>query len=122
VSVPIERRRDLLHIMFAAPKDSLRLSPLFHAPSRQVLERCDIDFNRETIHLRVTKNSESRYVPMTGEMRQLLERMKAQRGCARKSRLARQRSTRLYHERVPETRDSGFDHPRTASSFRNSLP
>ena len=39
----------------------------------------DIDFNRETIHLRVTKNGESRYVPMTGEMRQLLERMKAQR-------------------------------------------
>ena len=39
----------------------------------------DIDFNRETIHLRVTKNGESRYVPMTGEMRQLLKRMKAQR-------------------------------------------
>jgi integrase len=39
----------------------------------------DIDFNRETIHLRVTKNGESRYVPMTGEMRQLLEQMKAQR-------------------------------------------
>jgi integrase len=39
----------------------------------------DIDFNRETIHLRVTKNGKSRYVPMTREMRQLLERVKDQR-------------------------------------------
>ena len=38
VSVEIERRRDLLHRIFAAPKDPLRLSPLFHAPSGQVLE------------------------------------------------------------------------------------
>jgi bifunctional non-homologous end joining protein LigD len=37
-SVPIERRRDLLHSMFAAPKDPLRLSPLLQAPSGQVLE------------------------------------------------------------------------------------
>jgi integrase len=42
----------------------------------------DIDFNREKIHLRVTKNGEARYVPMTGEMRKLLVRMKAQRGKA----------------------------------------
>jgi integrase len=39
----------------------------------------DIDFDRQTIHLRVTKNGESRFVPMTDEMRQLLARMKADR-------------------------------------------
>lgn len=39
----------------------------------------DIDFNRETIHLRFTKNGESRFVPMTEEMRLLLTRMKAER-------------------------------------------
>ncbi len=38
MSVEVERRRDLLHRMFSAPKDPLRLSPLFHAPSGQVLE------------------------------------------------------------------------------------
>jgi DNA ligase D-like protein (predicted ligase) len=38
VSSPIERRRGLLHNMLAAPKDPLRLSPLFHAQSEQVLE------------------------------------------------------------------------------------
>jgi bifunctional non-homologous end joining protein LigD len=38
VSVEIERRRDLLHRMFAAPKDPLRLSPLLRAPSGEVLE------------------------------------------------------------------------------------
>ncbi len=40
----------------------------------------DIDFKRESVHLRVTKNGESRYVPMTDEMRELLERMKKERG------------------------------------------
>ena len=39
----------------------------------------DIDFDRERIHLRVTKNGEDRYVPMTEEMRSLLERMKTER-------------------------------------------
>lgn len=39
----------------------------------------DIDFNRESIHLRVTKNGEDRFVPMTEEMRKLLERMKSER-------------------------------------------
>lgn len=39
----------------------------------------DINFDRETIHLRVTKNGESRFVPMTTEMRQLLEKMKTER-------------------------------------------
>ena len=38
VSSPIEQRRDLLHSMFAAPEDPLRLSPLFHAQAEQVLE------------------------------------------------------------------------------------
>ena len=38
VSVPIERRRNLLHNMLAEPKDPVRLSPLFHAQSGQVLE------------------------------------------------------------------------------------
>ena len=38
VSVPIEQRRGLLHSIFAAPKDPLRLSPLLQAPSSQVLE------------------------------------------------------------------------------------
>jgi hypothetical protein len=37
-TVPIERRRDLLDRMFAAPKDPLRLSPLLQAPSGQVVE------------------------------------------------------------------------------------
>ena len=39
----------------------------------------DIDFTRETIYLRVTKNGESRFVPMTEEMKLLLERMKSER-------------------------------------------
>jgi CorA-like Mg2+ transporter protein/ATP dependent DNA ligase domain len=38
VSASIERRRDLLHRVFAAAKDPLRLSPLLQAPSGQVLE------------------------------------------------------------------------------------
>ena len=38
VSVMIEQRRGLLHSIFAAPKDPLRLSPLLQAPSSQVLE------------------------------------------------------------------------------------
>ena len=36
--MPIERRRDLLGRMLAAPEDPLRLSPLLRAPSGQVLE------------------------------------------------------------------------------------
>jgi integrase len=39
----------------------------------------DVDFTRETVHLRFTKNGEDRYVPMTEEMRLLLDRMKAER-------------------------------------------
>jgi integrase len=39
----------------------------------------DIDFQRGMIHLRVTKNGESRFVPMTDEMRQLLGRMRNER-------------------------------------------
>lgn len=39
----------------------------------------DIDFERGTIHLRVTKNGESRFVPMTDEMRLVLERMRKER-------------------------------------------
>jgi integrase len=39
----------------------------------------DIDFDRETTHLRVTKNGESRFVPMTDEMRELLKRMRQER-------------------------------------------
>jgi integrase len=39
----------------------------------------DIDFDRGTVFLRFTKNGESRYVPMTDEMRQILERMNSQR-------------------------------------------
>lgn len=39
----------------------------------------DINFARETIHLRVTKNGDSRFVPMTAEMRQLLEGMRTER-------------------------------------------
>lgn len=39
----------------------------------------DIDFERETIHLRVTKNGEDRFVPMTEEMCELLKRMKSNR-------------------------------------------
>ena len=38
VDLPIERRRELLGSMLAAPKDPLRLSPLLQAPSGQVLE------------------------------------------------------------------------------------
>jgi hypothetical protein len=38
VSVWIERGRDLLHSMFAAPEDPVRLSPLPQASSGQVLE------------------------------------------------------------------------------------
>jgi hypothetical protein len=38
VNLPIERRRELLGSMFAAPEDPLRLSPLMQAPSGQVLE------------------------------------------------------------------------------------
>jgi bifunctional non-homologous end joining protein LigD len=38
VSSPIEQRRDLLHSIVAAPEDPLRLSPLLHAPSDQILE------------------------------------------------------------------------------------
>ena len=38
VNLPIERRRELLGSMLAAPEDPLRLSPLLQAPSGQVLE------------------------------------------------------------------------------------
>ena len=38
VDLPIERRRELLGSMLAAPEDPLRLSPLLQAPSGQVLE------------------------------------------------------------------------------------
>src|SRR6478736_9071124 len=38
VNLPIERRRELLHKMFAAPVDPLRLSPLLHSPPGQILE------------------------------------------------------------------------------------
>jgi bifunctional non-homologous end joining protein LigD len=38
VGLPIERRRELLVGMLAAPKDPLRRSPLLQAPSGQVLE------------------------------------------------------------------------------------
>ena len=38
VDLPIERRRELLVGMLAAPQDPLRLSPLLRAPSGQVLE------------------------------------------------------------------------------------
>jgi ATP-dependent DNA ligase len=38
VGLPIERRRELLASMLAAPEDPLRLSPLLRAPSGQVLE------------------------------------------------------------------------------------
>ena len=38
VDLPIERRRELLGSMLAAPEDPLRLSPLLRAPSGQVLE------------------------------------------------------------------------------------
>jgi integrase len=40
----------------------------------------NVDFGRGNVLLRVTKNGESRYVPMTDEMRQLLEKMKTERG------------------------------------------
>lgn len=39
----------------------------------------DIDFDRGSILLRVTKNGESRHVPMSDEMRELLDRMKTER-------------------------------------------
>jgi ATP-dependent DNA ligase len=38
MTLPIERRRALLHSMFSASKDPLRLSPLLGAPSDQILE------------------------------------------------------------------------------------
>jgi bifunctional non-homologous end joining protein LigD len=38
VSLAIERRRELLERLFAAPDDPLRLSPLLRAPAGQVLE------------------------------------------------------------------------------------
>jgi bifunctional non-homologous end joining protein LigD len=38
VGLPIERRRELLVGMLAAPEDPLRLSPLLRAPSGEVLE------------------------------------------------------------------------------------
>ena len=39
----------------------------------------DVDLKRGTLRLRVTKNGEQRLVPMTGEMRTLLEKMKSAR-------------------------------------------
>ena len=38
VDMPIERRRELLGSMLAAPEDPLRLSPLLRAPSSQIIE------------------------------------------------------------------------------------
>jgi hypothetical protein len=38
MTLPIERRRALLHSMFSASKDPRRLSPLLQAPSGQVLD------------------------------------------------------------------------------------
>jgi len=40
----------------------------------------DINFDRGTTQLRVTKNGDTRFVPMTEEMRLLLEKMKTERG------------------------------------------
>ncbi len=39
----------------------------------------DVDFDRGTVHLRFTKNGEARLVPMTDEMRSLLEGMNQKR-------------------------------------------
>ena len=38
INLPIERRRELLGSLLAAPKDPVRLSPLLQAPSGEVLE------------------------------------------------------------------------------------
>ena len=38
VNLPFSRRLELLESLLAAPEDPLRLSPLFHAHSEQVLE------------------------------------------------------------------------------------
>ena len=38
MNLPIERRRELLESLLAAPEDPLRLSPLLQAPSGEVLE------------------------------------------------------------------------------------
>jgi bifunctional non-homologous end joining protein LigD len=42
MSSPIERRRDLLHNLRAAPEDPVCLSPLLHGSSGQVLEAVPI--------------------------------------------------------------------------------
>ncbi len=39
----------------------------------------DVDFDKGQINVRVTKNGEARYVPMIGDMRQLLERLLSER-------------------------------------------
>lgn len=39
----------------------------------------DINFSRETVRLGVTKNGEERFVPMIGEMRELLKRLESER-------------------------------------------
>ena len=59
VSSPIEQRRDLLHSMFASPKDPLRLSPLLQAPSSEVLEAV----RRLGLEGVVGKRTDSRYEP-----------------------------------------------------------
>jgi bifunctional non-homologous end joining protein LigD len=38
IKLPLSRRRELVEDLLAAPKDPLRLSPLFHAPADQILE------------------------------------------------------------------------------------
>ena len=38
LNLPLERRRELLHRLLSAPQDPVRLSPIFHAQSEQVLE------------------------------------------------------------------------------------
>ena len=39
-SLPLERRRELLHSMFVAPRDPLRLSPLLQSHPAKFLRRC----------------------------------------------------------------------------------
>ena len=57
--MPLSRRRELLENLLAAPKDPLRLSPLFHAPSDQILEAV----RKHRLEGVVGKRTDSHYEP-----------------------------------------------------------
>ena len=102
MNLPFSRRRELLERIFTAPKDPLRLSPLLHAPSGQVLEavpklglgRCRGQTDRFRLRTRraIRRVDQAPHQPRAGVRRRRLHSWDARvRGVAR-GRLREQRA------------------------------